>query len=207
VHAYAMRQIKVENADVSGLQLELRRPIDIPINANIVHLYRIDPPTSGLAPDPDYVQVQTEIRGVPPGKYRVRVAPGTCAASVLSGSVDLLVDDLVVTDANQPPAVRVTRYSTCPTLAGTVHSQSGDSSGAVLVVSDSDHIEPMIVPFSEGKFRTDPLIPGPYHMYAFRSLNGLEYANLETLRGYPGQTVRLEKDQSATVSLELIQRK
>jgi hypothetical protein len=75
-------------------------------------------------------------------------------------------DDLVVADA-QPPAIRVTRYANCPTLSGTVHAQAGNSNGVVLVVSDSDHIEPEIVPFGDGRFQTNGLIPGTYHVYAF----------------------------------------
>lgn len=153
------------------------------------------------------MQDPSTIRGVPPGKYRVRVAPVTCVASVSSGNTDLLRDDLVVADGVQPVAIRVSRYSKCPTLSGTIHSDSGDPWGTILLVSDPDHIEPGIVPFNQGRFHTAPIIPGTYHVYAFRSLNELEYANLDALREYPGKTVRLEKDQHAIVNLELIQKR
>src|SRR5438034_4916833 len=49
--------------------------------------------SEGLAPEPDYVTGRTEIPGVPPGKYRVRVGAGTCTESVISGGIDLLRDD------------------------------------------------------------------------------------------------------------------
>lgn len=208
VRAYATREIEVENADVQGLQLELHQPVNIPINENIAHLVRIDPPTAGLAPDPDYAQLErTEIGGVPPGKYRVRIGAGTCTESIVSGGVDLLRDDLVIADGGRAPAIQVTRYRKCPTLGGTVHSQSSDSKGVVLVVSDSDHIEPEIRPVYEGRFEDMSLIPGTYHVYAFDTLNGLEYANLEALREYTGQTISIDKEQHATVNLELIQRR
>jgi hypothetical protein len=207
VRVYATREIHVENADVAGLQLELRQPVNIPIDENLVHLVRIDPPTAGLAPEPDYVQEQTEIRGVPPGKYRVRVGAGTCTESIRSGAVDLLRDDLVIADGAPPPPIRVTRHSQCPTLRGAVRSESGVSAGVVLVVSNSDRVEPEIRPFSGGRFEDISLIPGTYRVYAFDTLDGLEYGSLEALREYPSQTIGLEKDRQATVILELIQRR
>ena len=208
VRAYATREITVKDADVQGLQIELHQPVNIPINENIAHLVRIYPPTEGLAPEPDFVQLEpTEIRGVPPGKYRIRIGAGTCTESIVSGGVDLLRDDLVVADGSRPPVIHVTRFSKCPTLGGTVHSQSSDSKGVVLVVSDSDHIEPEIRPVYEGRFGEISLMPGTYHVYAFDTLNGLEYANLEALREYPGQTISIDKDTHAMVSLELIQRR
>ncbi len=121
--------------------------------------------------------------------------------------MDLLRDDLVIADGGRAPAIQVTRYRKCPTLGGTVHSQSSDSKGVVLVVSDSDHIEPEIRPVYEGRFEDMSLIPGTYHVYAFDTLNGLEYANLEALREYTGQTISIDKEQHATVNLELIQRR
>lgn len=182
--------------------------MNIPIDANIAHLVRIDPPTEGLAPEPDYAQLeQTEIRGVAPGKYRIRAGAGSCTESIASGAVDLLQEDLVIADGGRPPAIHLTRYSMCPTLGGTVHSESGDSQGVVLVISDSDRIEPEVRPIYEGRFGDISLRPGTYHIYAFDSLNGLEYANLEALREYPGQTIRIDQDQHAAVSLELIRRR
>jgi hypothetical protein len=204
VRAYATREIKVENADLSGLQLELHQPVNIPINENVAHLVKIDPPTAGLAPEPDYVQEQTAILRIPPGRYRVRVGAGTCTQSIVSGGVDLLRDDLVIADGGRLPAIQVTRYSKCPTLGGTVHSQFGDSKGVVVVISDSDHIEPEIRPIYQNRFDEISLVPGAYHVYAFNTLNGLEYANLEALREYPGQTISIDKNQHATVTLELI---
>jgi hypothetical protein len=47
VRAYVRSQITVGSAGISGLQLDLRGPVDIPINENVVHLFRIDPPTGG----------------------------------------------------------------------------------------------------------------------------------------------------------------
>jgi len=205
--AYATREIKVESSNIRGLELELRQPFDIPLNEYGAHLSRIDPPTAGLAPEPDYVPVPGAIRGVPPGKYRVKVPSESCVASVSSGNTDLLYGDLVVADGAQPVAIRVSRFNKCPTLGGTIHADSGDPWGVVLLVSDSDHIEPAIVPFNQGRFNTPPIIPGTYHVYAFRSLNELEYANLDALREYPSQTVRLEKDQHAIINLELIQKR
>lgn len=52
-HAYATREIKVESANITGLQLEVRQPFDIPTNENVARLSRIDPPIGGLAPEPD----------------------------------------------------------------------------------------------------------------------------------------------------------
>ena len=198
VHVYAARQITVD-AGISEIELELRRPIDIPINENVVRLTRVDPPTAGLAPEP-------EIRRVPPGTYRVTVAPGTCTASVVSGNIDLLRDDLIVKGGDRPAAIRVTRYPKCPTLGGTVHSLSGNAWGSVVALADSEHIQPAILPVHQGQFDATALMPGTYRVYAFRTLEGLEYANPDALREFRGQTIRLEKDRPATVNLELIER-
>jgi hypothetical protein len=125
----------------------------------------------------------------------------------MSGGVDLLRDDVVIADGGRPPAIQVKRYNKCPTLAGTVNSPSGDSKGVVVLISDSDHIEPEIRPIYQNRFEEISLVPGTYHVYAFDTLNGLEYANLEALRAYPGQTISVSKDQHSTVSLGLIQRR
>jgi hypothetical protein len=195
VRAYATREIEIKDADIQGLQLELHQSINIPSN-DFSPFLRIDPPTEGLAPALD--------GGFWPGKYRVRVGASTCVESVKSGAIDFFRNDLVIADGAPVPSIHLTRYSKCPTLTGAVHSESGDANGVVVVVSDSDHIEPEIRHVFEGRFGDIGLIPGTYHVYAFDTLSGVEFANPEAMRKYPGQTIRIEKEGHATVSLEMI---
>jgi hypothetical protein len=48
---------------------------------------------------------------------------------------------------------------------------------------------------------------GTYRVYAFNTLDGLEYASPEALREYPGEAIRSEQARQATVTLDLIQRR
>jgi hypothetical protein len=51
------------------------------------------------------------------------------------------------------------------------------------------------------------LSPGVYHVYAFTSIDELEYANPEVMRDFPSQEVELAPNQSLELTLKPVERK
>ena len=48
---------------------------------------------------------------------------------------------------------------------------------------------------------------GTYQVFAFANIEGLEYANLEAMRNYSGQSITLEAGQEKDITLEVTERK
>ena len=231
---YAVQTVQIANADVSNLtvQVEALSPIPVEIdqpdpppppvnqpqgtvisNPGMPFQLRLIPRDPGnqaqFAATRQGEDQALLIRNATPGKYQVVINSfGTqCVASAVSGETDLTRSDYTVAEGSPPAPIHVTLRNDCASLSGTVHSSSTNAVGMVLLVSDSTVFEPKILSIGpDGKFSIQALPPGEYRAYAVSNVDNLEYSNPEALRGFSGQDVRLDPNQSANVTLEMIVR-
>jgi hypothetical protein len=208
---YGELQVEVGGADIDNLKLSLNKLADIPVtvsgvqNAQVmIQLSTKDGMAVGAtSPDADG---QMKIRSVPPGRYRV-VAPfmgsNVCLTSMLSGSQDLMREELVVTAGTQPPPIQIIVNSNCAQL--TISANTKDAFVAV-ISSDGAGFEPRTLGSGNNSPVVSNLGAGDYKIYAFDDLAGLEYANPEVMREFKSQSVHLELGQKTSVPLEVNER-
>jgi hypothetical protein len=162
------------------------------------------------APRPGDSQGALFLQGVHPGNYKVVVQAfgEECVESVSAGSIDLMHNDLLISPGSQPSPITVSLRNDCATITGTVRSENQNAPAFILLVPDSAPAEPKLFPAQpNANFVFAGLSPGTYRVWAFSNVTGLEYANPDALRDYPGQQVNLEANQKATVNLNLIIRR
>jgi hypothetical protein len=162
------------------------------------------------APRPSDPQGPLFVQGVHPGNYKVVVqAFGTeCVESVSAGNIDLMHNDLLISPGSQPPPITISLRNDCATITGTVHSENQNALAFILLVPDSAPAEPKLFPTQVNQnFVFAGLSPGTYRVWAFSNVTGLEYANPDALRDYPGQQLNLGANQKTTLNLDLIIRR
>lgn len=147
------------------------------------------------------------VRSVPPGSYQVgaQVMGQGCVSSVSSGSMDLSRQPLIVSAGSAPPAISVTLRNDCASIDITLHTDVSGSSAYVLVLADAPHSEPQILSIQTngGSVTVSNLSPGSYRVYAVEDVQSLEYTNPEALRNLPSQSLSLEPNGKAALTLEL----
>ncbi|MBV8072346.1 MAG: hypothetical protein JO270_20760 [Acidobacteriaceae bacterium] len=147
------------------------------------------------------------IQNAPPGSYAVSV-PGTgsngCIDTVMSGASDLSRDYLVISAGGSPAPIDVTLRADCASL--TVNLDSGSNSQAtVLLIANNRLVQPFIGSRG-GTAHFGNLPPGDYIVYAFSSVDDLEYANPEVMRACSGQSITLSPNQQAELKIGVINR-
>lgn len=197
-----LASIPVKVTQVSG-------NVEIPINISLISRERHIPVgffntggqiRAGQAPD--------VITNVAPGKYSVIVSAGNqCVDSLTSGSVDLLQDDLVVLPGSQTQPINLVMRRDCATLQVSVHSDDPQAPSTIVLVPSARSMLPSTSFVEAGASATlSDLAPGEYKVYAFSNIDGLEYANPEVMRAYPGQDLTLAPNQHAALTLNVITR-
>ncbi len=209
---YGEMQVDVGTADIDNLKLTLNKTADIPVTVSGVEnatvflnlVSKAGRMVNGTSQEPGAGLV---IRGVSPGSYRVVARPAgeNCVTSMMSGSADLLHDDLVVSPGGSVPAIQVVMSSNCAQL--TVKT-SGDKAAMAIVTSENTEFEPRVtLPNAAAGGVVKGLTEGDYKVCAFDDIGGLEYANPDALSGFKCQAVHLEAGQKATVQLEVNERR
>jgi hypothetical protein len=160
-----------------------------------------------------------ELKDVSPGRYRVRVAPYRegYAASVASGTVNLLHEPLVVGTGSSVPPIEITLRDDGATLAGTVSLPSAEIGGrAIESAPGYIYCIPMgddAGRFTEGsagqdgRFNLGNIPPGEYRVLAFQNAQrNLEYRNPEAMRRYEtrGTVITLSPGQTAHLVLRIL---
>ncbi len=230
---YGELQIEVGSTDIDNLKISLNKLADIPVlvsnsgksdnskpdnsssDTNTLKARVSNSPVAlqlfatvgtmvaGSMPGPDGALI---IRNVPPGTYRV-VAPYTggasCITSILSGSQDLLRDELVIPPGASVPPIQVALSDNCAQLSITTNATDH---ATVLIISNLKAFEPRWVNGSGNTLSALGLPEGDYQVYAFDDVTDLEYANPDAMRGFKSQSVHLEAGQTASVQLELNER-
>jgi hypothetical protein len=235
--SYQERQeIIVDGADVTDLQLFLQPSTSIPVRVNHaakpVKPSELEFADTGslnaslISIDPlHYLGFDIRTQGSPPvssfdnvaaGTYKFSVHPSgsECLESAWYGGVDLTRDYLVVGSGADSEALTINLRRDCASLSVKLHSEEYRRFAFLLLVPNSPIAEPETLTFA-GPPPTQladistqfTLSPGSYQVFAFSNMDGLDYANPETMRGYAGQTVTLEPGQKAELTLEVIERK
>jgi len=227
-------EIMVDDADVTDLQFTMHPLASIPVKVNhAVNKGQLETEGADTALNASLNSVEPsrystyglQVQGSPPlatfsnvaaGKYKLNAQSfgSECLESARYGNVDLTRDYLIVGSIVDPQTLTINLRGDCATL--NVKLQPGEQPriGLVLIVGSSLAAEPETMPLqaptpaqpANGSMSLT-LSPGSYQVYAFSSVDGLEYANPEALRGYPSQTVNLEPGQKAEITLELIEPK
>jgi hypothetical protein len=143
-----------------------------------------------------------------PGHYRVEVQQVAqyYISSVRSGDIDLMREDLVIAPGSQPAPIQVVLHGSPASLRGTVKAGDRQIRAFVLVLPDGDSADEPRQAFTAGQFSFSSLAPGSYHVYAFPSLNEIEYKNSEAMRRYADRAtqVTLSENESKDITVNLI---
>jgi len=150
------------------------------------------------------------VHGVTPGKYVVRAQAsfGGYVRSLRSGNTDLLRDELVVPEDGSVSPIEVVVRDDSATLKVQVRTEKPGQQATVMIFPDGALItEPqMMATTSNTEFQTGPLAPGTYKVFAFDSIDGLDYADPEVLTQYASRaaSVTVAPNGSASVMVDVI---
>ncbi|MFL6353232.1 MAG: carboxypeptidase regulatory-like domain-containing protein [Bryobacteraceae bacterium] len=233
---YAEQRVEVNGSDISGLQVVLQPAPAIPVLVNRT-ANAASASQNGSARSADQgpgVQVQLLsannasnerfyaaprpgdspgalfLQGVRPGTYKVlaQASGAECVESVSAGNIDLRHENLVISPGSQPESITISLRDDCATITGLIRSENQNVSAFIILIGDSAPADPKLFPAQANQNFVFPgLSPGTYRVWAFSNIAGLEYANAEALRDYPGQQMNLGANQKASVNLDLISRR
>lgn len=149
------------------------------------------------------------LRNVEPGRYTAQVSPHGpwYVQSATHGQTDLLREDLVVAQGDASP-IEIVLRDDGGSVAGSATSDNVAVPAVVLAVPERRSTAPQTQYASERGFTINTLAPGDYLLFAFDSVDGLEYTNREALEPYASRAthVTVNSKGTATVTLTLIKR-
>jgi len=127
--------------------------------------------------------------------------------SAAHGQSDVLREDLVVAQGDASP-IEIVLRDDGGSVAGSATSDNVAVPAVVLVVPERRSTAPQTQYASERGFTINTLAPGDYQLFAFDSVDGLEYTNREALEPYASRAthVTVNSKGNATVTLTLIKR-
>ena len=149
--------------------------------------------------------------GLPPGAYRLMVDSGfDCVESFSPGEVQLTGNNLMITSQTylRPIAVKVGKH--CAELTIRLPREVSTEI-RILLVPESLPFQP--IPTSTGTVNLPyfyyvwPLSPGTYRVYAFTTLDGLEYENPAVMSRFSGKTVVLEAGKKTEITLDVVNKR
>jgi Carboxypeptidase regulatory-like domain len=160
------------------------------------------------------------LRGVQPGRYTVRVRPTVAGyvQSARSGNLDLLREELIVPeDGNIEPIEIVLRDDYGMLNVSLRALAPGHQATALAFPSGAFPSNPQLALVRNAGFsftnsgttayvNFSPVAPGTYTVFAFDSLDGVDYANPEFLPKYASKaaTVTVAPNGNASVAVEVI---
>ncbi len=161
--------------------------------------------------DPQETPRTFKVREVLPGKYSVEVTPisgDRYIQSVRCGTLDLLREKLVVQPGVQLQPIEVVVRDDGATLGGKVRNAGPDIVASLLIVPQSAPMQParQMQVFGAAEFQSAGLAPGDYKVFAFDSLDQIEYSNPESLGRYASQaaTVSLSANGKVNITVDVI---
>jgi hypothetical protein len=183
--------------------------MNVPAALRVISMDPAHPDAQSSPEGPDNNQII--VRGLENGRYRVEVMPfgSWYVQSVTHGTSDLLSEDLVVVPGDSRP-INVVLRDDFATLTGTVQGLSDPQGRAqVLIVPDRSPSNAKLANSSgRGDSGLGVFAPGDYQVFAFDSVDALEYTNPEVLREYSSKAVHvtLQPNQKSSVTIDLIRR-
>jgi hypothetical protein len=150
-----------------------------------------------------------EIRKVQPGVYDVKLEPVGAGyiASARSGDQDLLENPSLSVSVNTPPHVEVVMCADEASIEGAVIFKGTPVERAGVVLMPISGKRPPLVGATGGKglFSVGAIPPGDYRIYAFDSLENVEYMNPAVLATFgPGTPVHVEPNGRVEGQFEMI---
>jgi hypothetical protein len=150
------------------------------------------------------------VRGVRPGRYKVRATPtfGGYVQSVRAGGIDLTREPLVVPEDGSVGAIEVVVRDDPGTLSIQIRSEKPGQEAVVLVFPD-----PMMIAEAEmtaystaGITSAVRLAPGAYKIFAFDAGQDLDYSDIDILTKYLSQaaSVTVGAEENANVAVDVI---
>jgi hypothetical protein len=208
---YGQLEVQVGTVDLDNLKVPMGKMADIPVTITGVQspqvalqlLSKDGNIAAGSNPEPNG---QMLIRSVAPGTYRLIVpftGSNNCIKSIMSGSQDLMRDQLVVSVGASVPPIQVVESNNCAQL--TINTNSKDNTW-VLVASESGGFEPRLLSGMGSGYTAEGLPDGDYKVCAFDDITDLEYTNPEVLREFKCQSAHLEAGQKSNVQVEVNER-
>ena len=151
-----------------------------------------------------------EFRGVEPGRYSVEVTPmGMLYASAITyDGKDITNDDIVVKAGGVTAPLEVTLRDDGATLGCSLRTADDNAQAWLLIVSDSGRwVRPQMIA-GKGESVLYSVPPGDYKVYAFNSIDRLEFRNPDALRDYATKAVQitLGPDDKRSIKLDVIAR-
>jgi len=232
-HQYQARQeIAVTHADLENVRITAHLNAVIPLTVNhsavpaagvegtiFANLISVDQPniqTNGTQQQGDPPVLS--FVNVTPGKYKLDVQGfgHECLESARYGGIDLTRDYLLVSAGGATQPLIINLRADCAGITAKLRPADQQRPAVALVVPTSGIGEPKVLPIQaqpkQGMIYAWPnqavaLSPGSYQVYAFSTLDGLEYANRQVLRNYPSQNVTLGPGDKTEVTLELAEPK
>lgn len=224
VNYSATETVTADSRIIEGLRVALQPLASVPLKVSdatngeekpdvIVSLVSRDGPAQqssffGGPGRSKFSQDANEIANVSPGRYMVRLsAPNRCVEGITSGSVDLTQNDLEIQPGAQTQPINISLREDCATLDVKVQADNPESRNFVILIPASKASAPLLGQVTgTTATRFGLLSPGDYQLYAFSSVDGLEYANPEVMREFSGQQVTVSANQQASVTLNAIRR-
>jgi hypothetical protein len=149
------------------------------------------------------------LHNVEPGRYTVQISPRGpwYVQSAAHGQTDVLREDLVVAQGDASP-IEIVLRDDGGSVSGSATADNVAVPAVVLVVPARRSTAPQTQYASERGFTINTLAPGDYLLFAFDSVDGLEFANREALEPYASRATRVTVNSkgNATVTLTLIKR-
>lgn len=150
------------------------------------------------------------LRNVAPGRYVVTATPsfGGYVQAIRCGQLDLLRDELVVPENGAVSPIEVVLRDDSGTIRIRVQTQTSTQTATVLLLADGVLREPTIIGMASGnaELQTAGVAPGGYKVFAFDSIDGIDYRNPEALAKYSSHaaSVSVTSNANATVTVDLI---
>lgn len=211
---FATQTVTVDSHDVKGLRIGLQPLPSVFVNvvngsAQILLQSTDQRWTSGSFGDMGVTADGSHASPVSPGNYRVlgNASGNRCIASLTFGNIDLTREDLMVAPGSQPQPINVTLREDCASLRVAVHSPNQNAKATIVLIAASHAMGPLTAQLDPtGSYVFTDLSPGEYQVYAFSSIDGLEYANPEAMREFSEPQITLAPNQRADITLDVIAR-
>jgi hypothetical protein len=153
------------------------------------------------------------LQGIEPGRYSTLISPhgGWYVESATCGSTNLLNEDLVIAGGGGCSMELLLRNDS-GMISLSVKTSQPNIGGMALLVPVRGRAAPRTIPFNSSAksgelWANMNVAPGEYMVYAFDSIDGIEYSNPEALRPYTSQAtpVTISPGETTKVTAQLIQ--
>lgn len=199
--------VRMEARSSSNGSSSARTPDRPPIS---VRLLPADPNASESFSTVQHGSSGPVLQNVDPGTYTAELLPQLpwYVQSASYGQSNLLYDDIVIASGQSYPMEIVLRDDSA-SLSGTVKSSDAGqpaSATVVIIAQPAGKMAPRVVRGVGTDFGVSGLAPGEYLVFAFDTIDGMEYGNADSFVPYASQAahITLTANQRGQVSLDLI---